>query len=218
MSDDTVRSDPVRSDTARAHTARPWYRRRSTLVAAALAAIVAVTVITDLPAQTSRASDISAEQAVMSELNPDLAPCAYAVHEALEIWGDQSAHTLSAADQAQSASLLRDDQNACSFTNEYIFDLSNIEVPGSPAGKDMGDLVATSILWSTSDALKAIEAVQTLMVHGHDASALAHLAAAEEALAKDRAAGLRELMRADRVLDTTLPRPDMPVLATPGTS
>ena len=94
------------------------------------------------------------------------------MHEALGIWGDQSAHTLSQADQAESASLLRDDQNACSFTDESIFDLSNIEVPGSPAGKDMGDLVATSILWTTSDALKAIEAVQTLMVNGQDQSAV----------------------------------------------
>jgi hypothetical protein len=195
-----------------------WYRRRAMLVGVAVVAIVAVTVVTDLPVHTSRASDISSEQGVMSELNPDLAPCALGVHEALTIWGDQSAHTLSPADQAESASLLRDDQNACSFTNESIFDLSNIEVPGSPAGKDMGDLVATSILWTTSDALKAIEAVQTLMVHGQDASALTSLAKAEDAMAADRAAGLRELDRADQVLDTKLPRPDMPAMPTPKTN
>jgi hypothetical protein len=192
-----------------------WYRRRATLVAVAVAVVVAITVVTDLPVHTSRASDISSEQGVMSELNPDLAPCALAVREALGIWGDQSAHTLSAADQAESASLLRDDQNACSFTDESIFDLSNIEVPGSPAGKDMGDLVATSVLWATADALKAIEAVQTLMVHPQDESALRGLAKAEDAMAADRAAGLRELDRADQVLDTTLPRPDMPALPTP---
>jgi hypothetical protein len=195
-----------------------WYRRRATLVAVAVAVVAAVTVLTDLPVHTSRASDISSEQGVMSELNPDLAPCALAVHEALQIWGDQSAHTLSAADQAESPSLLRDDQNACSFTNESIFDLSNIEVPGSPAGKDMGDLVATSVLWTTSDALKAIEAVQTLMVHPQDESALRGLGKAEDAMAADRAAGLRELARADQVLDTTLPRPDMPAMPTPKTS
>jgi hypothetical protein len=193
----------------------PWYRRRATLVGVAVVVIAAITVVTDLPVHTSRASDISSEQGVMSELNPDLAPCALAVHEALEIWGDQSAHTLSAKDQAESASLLRDDQNACSFTNESIFDLSNIEVPGSPAGKDMGDLVATSVLWTTSDALKAIEAVQTLMVDGQNQSARASLAKAEDALAADRAAGLRELARADHVLNTTLPRPDLPALPTP---
>ena len=195
-----------------------WYRRRATLVAVAVAVVVAVTVITDLPVHTSRASDISSEQGVMSELNPDLAPCAYAVHEALTIWGDQNAHTLSAADERESGSLLTDDQNACSFTDESIFDLSNIEVPGSPAGKDMGDLVATSVLWTTSDALKAIEAVQTLMVSPQDGSALTSLDKAEDAMAADRAAGLRELDRADQVLDTKLPRPDMPAMPTPKTN
>jgi hypothetical protein len=203
--------------TSRPDTRPRWYRRRATLVAVVVVVVVAITVITDLPVHTSRASDISSEQGVMSELNPDLAPCALAVHEALEIWGDQSAHTLSAKDQAESASLLRDDQNACSFTDESIFDLSNIEVPGSPAGKDMGDLVATSILWTTSDALKAIEAVQTLMGDPQDASALSSLAKAEDALAADRAAGLRELGRADHVLDTRLARPDLPALPTPKT-
>jgi hypothetical protein len=207
------------SETQSDSSAKPrWYRRRAMLVGVAVVAIVAVTVVTDLPVHTSRASDISSEQGVMSELNPDLAPCALAVHEALGIWGDQSAHTLSAADQAESASLLRDDQNACSFTNESIFDLSNIEVPGSPAGRDMGDLVATSVLWTTSDALKSIEAVQTLMVNGHDESALRGLAKAEDALAADRAAGLRELDRADHVLDAQLPRPDMPAMPTPKTN
>jgi len=194
---------------------RPWYRRRAALVGLAVAAVLAITIITDLPVRTSRASDISSEESVLSELNTDLAPCVLAVHEALEIWGNQSAHTLSASDLAASGSLLRDDQNACSFTNETIFDLSNIEVPGSPAGKDMGDLVATSVLWTTSDALRAIEAVQTLMLNGHDASALSSLATAERAMAADRQRSLAELARADQVLDTHLTRPDIPAMPTP---
>src|ERR1017187_1097027 len=194
---------------------RPWYRRRAVIVALGLAAVVAVTVVTDLPVHTSRASDIASEEGVLSELNTDLAPCVLAVHEALEIWGGQSAHTLAGHGQAASASLLRDDQNACSFTNETIFDLSNIEVPGSPAGKDMGDLVATSVLWTTSDPPKAVEAVQALMLNGHATAARASLNQAERALATDRKAGLAELARANHVLDTQLPRPDMPPMPTP---
>ena len=108
----------------------PWYRRRAALVGAAVAVVLAITIISDLPVHTSRAADISSEKGVLSELNTDLAPCALAVHEALTIWGEQSTHSLTAADRAESASLLRDDQNACSFTNQTIYDLSNIEVPG----------------------------------------------------------------------------------------
>jgi hypothetical protein len=193
---------------------RPWYRGRAALVGLAVAAVLAVTIVTDLPVHTSRASDISSEEGVLSELNTDLAPCVLAVHEALEIWRNQSAHTLSARDQAASASLLRDDQNACSFTNETIFDLSNIEVPGSPAGKDMGDLVATSVLWTTSDGLRAIEAIQTLMLNGHEAHAQSDLVTAERAMAADRQKSLAELARADRVLKTHLTRPDIPAMPT----
>jgi hypothetical protein len=190
----------------------PWYRRRAYLVSVALAVIVAITIVTDLPVHTSRAADISSEHGVLSELNTDLAPCVLAVGEALTIWREQSSHTLSAADRSASASLLRDDQNACSFTNETIFDLSNIEVPGSPAGKDMGDLVATSVLWTTSDALRCIEAVQALMVNGNDRAAMASLHKGEVGLAADRASGLAELARAEHVLGTQLPRPDLPVM------
>ena len=196
----------------------PWYRRRAVLVGGALAVVVAVTVITDLPVHTSRAADISSEKGVLSELNTDLAPCAYAVHEAVvTIWGGQSAGTLTASDRATSVSLLRDDQSSCSYTSETIYDLSNIEVPGSPAGKELGDLVATATLWSTSDALQAIEAVQALMHNGNDSGAQRSLSKAEARLAEDRRAGLAEEGRADRILDTRLPGPDLPVLPGPGT-
>jgi hypothetical protein len=208
----------VNDDSAAPGVKAPWYRRRAALVGAALAVIVAITVVTDLPVHTSRAADISSEQGVLSQLNGDLAPCVLAVHEALDIWRQQLAHTLSAADEAASASLLRDDQNACSFTNQTMFDLSNIEVPGSPAGKDMGDLVATSVLWTTSDALKAIEAVQALMLNGHAAAALNSLRQAGLQMAADRAKGLAEVGRADHVLKADLPRPDLPAMPTPSRS
>jgi hypothetical protein len=203
------------SDSEPAQPAVPWYRRRAALVGAAVLVIAAITIISDLPVHSSRAADISSEKGVLSELNTDLAPCALAVHEALTIWSEQTAHTLSAGDRAESASLLRDDQNACSFTNETMFDLSNIEVPGSTAGKDMGDLVATSVLWTTSDALKAIEAIQALMLDGENSGAQASLDKAELALAQDRRAGLAEVARADRILNTRLTRPDLPAMPLP---
>ena len=192
-----------------------WRRRRGLAIAAVAIVILLITVLTDLPVSTSRADDISAERSVMSEVNSDLSPCSYGVHQALGIWDLQAAHQLSAADRAPTPGLLGDDQSACSFTSSSIYDLSNIEVPGSTAGKDMGDLVATSVLWTTSDALKAIEAVQALMLDGQDRAAGTRLDQAERALATDREAGLAELARANHVLDTELPRPDMPSMPTP---
>jgi len=193
----------------------PWYRRRAALVGAAVAVVLAITVLSDLPVPTSRSADIASERSVMSELNSDLAPCALAVHEALSVWGDVEAHTLSSADRATSTALLRDDQNACSFTNETIFNLSNIEVPGSSAGRAMGDLVATATLWTTADALRAIEDVQTLMANAQNTTARRDLGQAERALAADRRTAQAEVRKAETILRTTLPQPDMPAMPLP---
>ena len=71
---------------------------------------------------------------------------------------------------------MSDDQTACSFTSENIYDLTtNIQVPGTPAGKHLGQVVATATLWTTSDALRAIEDVQALMNDPGNAAALHNL-------------------------------------------
>ena len=116
----------------------PWYRRRSLVVGAVVLVILVVTVLTDLPVPTSRSQDVSSERSVMSELNSDVAPCALAVRQALGIWDLEAAHALTAADKSGTPGLLSDDQTACSFTNESIYDLANIEVPGLPGRQGHG--------------------------------------------------------------------------------
>ena len=71
----------------------------------------------------------------MSEVNTDIAPCAFAVKESFSIHAEQIAGSLSLSDLHEATSLLRDDQAACSFTDDSIFELSSIEVPGSAGGK-----------------------------------------------------------------------------------
>jgi hypothetical protein len=195
-------------------TAPFWQRHRSLTIAVVVLVIAVITVLTDLPVSTSRASDISAERSVMSEVNSDLGPCALAVHQAVGIWNLQVEHQLSAADRAPTPGLLSDDQVACSLASEGIYDLSDITVPGTPAGKHLGEMVATALLWSTSDALRAIEDVQTLMSHGDDATALQNLGKEESQLAADRRSALAQEQAADRILDTQLQTVDLPMVAT----
>jgi hypothetical protein len=182
-------------------------------ITAVVFVIALITVLTDLPTSTSRASDISAERSVMTELNSDLQPCAYGVHQALGIWTLAAAHQLSAADRAPTPGLLGDDQSACSFTSEGIFDLANIQVPGTPAGKELGQLVATATLWATSDSLRVIEDVQTLMNNPGDTSVKRDLSKEETELARDRRTALNQEHAADRDLDTHLQGVDLPSMA-----
>ena len=83
--------------------------------------------------------------------------------------------------------MLRDDQTACSFTSSSIFDLSNVQGTGTPAGKNIGLVVNVATLWATSDALAAIEDIQTLSTDPTNAKAIADLPEREAALAQGRA-------------------------------
>jgi hypothetical protein len=190
-----------------------WQRHSGVLVGLTVFVVLLITVLTDLPVGTSRADDISDERSLMSEVNTDLAPCALAVRQAIGIWNLQAAHELTPADRSPTPGLLNDDQSACSFTDEDIFDLSNIQVPGTPAGKHLGHVVATATLWTTSDALRAIEDVQTLMNDPNNASALHNLSTAESQLAADRRSAIAQEGAADQTLDTHLQPVDLPPIA-----
>jgi hypothetical protein len=198
-----------------------WQRHRRLAIAAAVLVIALITVLTDLPTSTSRASDLAAERSVMSEVNSDLQPCAYAVGQAVGIWALQVHHQLSAAERSPTPGLLSDDQSACSFTNQGVYDLSNIQVPGTAAGKKLGQLLAVAMLWTTSDSLRAIEDVQTLMNQPNNAAAVRDLSRAEAQLASDRRSALADENAADRDLDTHLQPvnlPPVPATATPSTT
>ena len=147
----------------------------------------------------------------MSEVNSDLQPCAYSIHQALGIWTLAATRQLSAADRAPTPGLLSDDQSACSLTNESTYDLaSNIQTPSTAAGKELAQVIATATLWTTSDALRAIEAVQTLMNDPGNAAAQQSLKKAETQLARDRRTALAAEGMAERDLDTNLAPVNLP--------
>jgi hypothetical protein len=183
----------------------PWYRRRAWLVSAALVVVVAVAVLTDLPQHASRVGQISDDTNVMSQVNTDIGPCSYALGESLTIYRDLNARTLTSSQINQVPGLLREDQSACSFTDDSIYQLSTIDIPGSASGKYMGQVVSTVTLWATSDALAAIEEIQAINSNPADTTARERLSHFERMLARDRAQAESELGAADSLLQTHLP-------------
>jgi hypothetical protein len=195
---------------------RAWYRRRAVVVGAAVAIIVAITVVSDLPQNTSLAQQVQQNTTVLHEIHDDAASCLYAVSEAFNFYGEASNGSLSASDRAELPGLLTDDQGACSLTNNSIYDLSDIEVPGGSAGHDLGEVVNTLNLWVTSDALAAIEAIMTLTRDPTNAAALSELSSAERLLASDRRAVENEIDAADTSLGgANLPGLGLPSLPVP---
>jgi hypothetical protein len=194
-----------------------FFKRRSVLVSAAVIVVAAVTVVTDLPTATSLSSQLGADKAVMKQINADLAPCAFAANESFTIYRDQQDHSLSKSDLGRVPGLLNDDQEACSFTSESIYDLaSDVDIPDSSSGKPLGQMAGTVTLWATSDALSAIESIQALSSDAGDKSALNQLVKEEGLLSSDRAQAEAQLRAADKVLGADLPALDIPSLPDPG--
>ncbi len=183
----------------------PWYKRRAWLVSVALILVVGVTVLTDLPQHSSRSGQITDDTSVMTQLNTDVGPCSYAVGESFTIYRDLRAHTLTPAQSRQVPGLLRDDQAACSFTDDSIYQLSTIDVPGSASGRDVGQVVSTVTLWATSDALSAIEQIQALDSNPADGAAKQLLDHQEQLLTQDRSRAESQLGAADALLQAKLP-------------
>ncbi len=196
----------------------PWYRRRNVILAACVIVILAITVITDLPSHASRASNIASATALIREVNDDISPCVFAAGEAFTIYADQTHNSLTISDRASVPGMLNDDQTACSFTNDSIFSLSDIDVPGSAAGKQLGNIVNSVTLWSTSDALGAIDAIQTLSTDPGNAAALGALAKDRRMMASDRAAADASVQAIDRMLDAKVAALNLPEIPAPSTS
>jgi hypothetical protein len=191
-----------------------WYRRGWVLVTAAVVALIGASVLVDLPTHTTVATDTADQAAIMKQINTALAGCSYGVKETFTIYQAQRAGTLSDADRSLTPSMLRDDQSACSFTSSSIYDLSNVQGTGTRAGKSIGLVVNVATLWATSDALAAVEDIQTLSTDPTNAKAIADLPEREAALAQGRAQAIGYVQDAERFLHAKLPMPDMPDLPT----
>ena len=197
-----------------------WYKRPWVLWTAAVVVVVAASVVIDLPGRTTTGQDTAAQTSLVNEINGDISGCVFAVRETFAIYQDMKAGTLTPSDRSQVPKMLRDDQTACSFTSNAIFNLSSVEVPGSPAGKQIQQLVGADTLWATSDALAAIEDIQALYGNQGGPATIVDLSKQQRVLARDRALAIGYVDVADKTLGAKLPMPNLPVLphlaGTPG--
>lgn len=195
---------------------RPWYRRGGVLLGAGAAAVIGIAILTDLPTRTTPQSDAQQEATVIRSINVDMSQCGFAVNEGFKIFKAAKAGNLSAANRAKIPGLLQDDVAACSFTNSSTFDLANIEVPGTAAGREIGDAVSTLAIWTTSDALGALTEIEKLTTE-HPSPVIAakerhNLLGFERYAASDRAKVFADVTAASRDVKHTLTPPKIPVM------
>lgn len=210
MSDPGFSRTPASGGTARGGTARS--PRRAVLWGAGVVVVVGACVVADLPRHTTHTGQVSAAVSVVNQINSDVAPCAYAVKEAVAIEAALSNGTMPASDRSRIPGLLRDDQNACAFTNSSINDLANLEIPGTAAGTHLGDAVSSATMWASSDALAAVEAVQRLASNPLDASARTQMVTSERTMGTERETIVGHVKAAEGILGTHLPELVLPVI------
>lgn len=182
-----------------------WYRRKSLMVPAVTAVILAAIVLSDLPQANSRASEVANSTTIIRQVNGYVGPCSFALSESFTIFHDLRTASLSPSEQSRVPTLLNDDQSACSFTSDSIYNLSTMDVPGGTYGNALGQVVSAVTLWATSDALAAIEEIQALDATPSDSVALKGLDKDERALEHDRSLALAGMKDLARLLRAQLP-------------
>lgn len=199
-------------------TTRPWYKRWP-LWGGVAAAVLIASVVSDLPQHSSQRQKVSTDAAITKQIATGIHDCTYATTQAFAIYKAYTAGTFPAADRSLVPGYLKTDLQACTFANTAIFGMSTITTPSTPAGRDLGAIVTTTLEWATSDAVGAIGAIEVLVSHPHDAKALADLARRERSLASDRALAERQRSEAERALGgAPLPSLGLPVLPSPRSS
>lgn len=190
-----------------------WYRRPWFLVTLAVLVVVAVSVLTDLPTPMSVAQDASAQNAGMSEINSDLRPCVYAINEAFSFYHQDIHGQLTAANKKQVSHLLVDDQAACSFTSNEVYDLTNnLQLDLTAAGKDINAATPLIDTWITFDANNAIVDIRHLYTNHQNAAALADLAVRLQHLALEQRGAQGDVAAANSLLGGRLHALKMPTL------
>ena len=195
----------------------PWFRRRGVLLGGAVALVVAIAVVTDLPTAQSRASNIAGANAFLKEVNSDLAPCGYAVTEAYALRADQAGGGLLPSEAAQLPRMLQDDRYACTIANPSIYDLTTgIESPGTSVADQLGQAIAAATTWAAHDAVGAIADIQALTRHPGSAAGVRALARDTRALESDRLRARAFVDQADLQLGATLRQVAIPPVPSPG--
>jgi hypothetical protein len=185
--------------------------RRRLLTTLGILAILAAFVVSDLPVHSSLREQARENATIAREINADLQPCTFAVRESFKLLGKEQTGSLSAGQRGRVPSLLREDQAACAFTDSNMYDLANIEVPGSAPGNQMGRLDYTVTLWATSDSVAAIRDMEAIFANPANTRAKRALAKEERLLRRDRATARQQLRTAERMLNARLPQLHLPV-------
>jgi hypothetical protein len=160
-------------------------------------------VVTDLPGPSTHSATVASAQSTLQEIETDVAPCSYALHEAFGLEADLTNGHLSAAHRSLATGFLQDDYDACSYTDDSLGDLATLGTAGSGTSVALTQIAAASLTWCVQDAFIAISYLVHLSLRQDVATERARLSAEEVALNAQRTTVRSELAALGRQLKTS---------------
>jgi hypothetical protein len=142
-------------------------------------------------------------QSILQEIESDVAPCSYALHQAFGLEADLARGNLSTSHRGLATGFLQDDYDACSYTDDSLGDLATLGTAGSGTSAALTQIAAASLNWCVQDAFMAISYLVHLSVHQDVVSDRARLSSDEVALNAQRSRVRFELAALERHLKTS---------------
>jgi len=190
-----------------------WYRRPWFLATVGIIVVVAISVVMDLPHHVTKSEDVSQQNAVITQINNDMATCTFAVHESETFYRQALANTLGAANLPTVKNYVLQDQTACSFASGPVFDMTNnIQVVDTAAGKWVDAAYQATEKWVTYDAVGLTYNILQYFKNGPSPTISANLVKFQTLMAQDRLTIVNDLARASTILGTSLHPINVPVL------
>jgi hypothetical protein len=190
-----------------------WYRRPWVIATLSLVVIIAISVVTDLPRPITKAEDAASQNASIKVMNTDLAECTFAAKESFHFYNMNVTGKLTQSNLALMPKLLNDDETACSFAGQPVYDLTNnLQVDDTKAGLHIDRAKNDVQTWMTDFALASIRDIQKLFKHPGDVATIRNLAYQERQLGVQREKVLSDEALADGVLGLNLRALKIPVL------
>lgn len=191
---------------------RPWFRRTWILGLIIAVLVVGASIIADLPHQVSPTALAAQATTLVKSVDADIRTCTYSVNQSYTIYDRSVAGTLTGSQRAEAPALLSQNEQACSFANQSVVDLSTLTLPTGAGGADLNNMITNVEVWMTSDAVAAMDDMEKLIVHPGDTAAKQGLANEEHLFRTDRAKADDAIAAAEKRLGGAhIPDPALPL-------
>jgi hypothetical protein len=183
-----------------------WTRRPRNVAIGVAVLFVLAAVVTDLPAGSqTQASRLAGARSYVTSVQVLAKSCEAALGEAFTLENLVRSHQATTSQQGSIPALMRDELAACSYTQQALPDMGNLEPPQGPGGAYLQNLTKSVMEWEFPAANETISALSTYLGPPSRASELPTVDKMLAKLSKAAAVVRENELAAERYFKGSLP-------------